>query len=70
MLYKFFYESLLLSVLKGWSEKRPNINLDESISFLDWKNMKHEVKEWISFYQDISVSVKMVNDILAEEKLL
>ena len=54
--FKFFYESMLLSILKGWSMKRPIIRLDETTSIRDWKLMKNEVKEWINFYQNISVS--------------
>ena len=53
---------MLLSTLKGWAEKRPTINLDGSTSFLYWKKMKHEVKDWIDFYQDTSVSDNMLND--------
>jgi len=55
--FKFFYESLLLSVLKGWSLKKPLITLDEMTSLEDWTAMKNEVKDWISFYQDVSVSI-------------
>ena len=47
---------MLLSILKGWSMKRPIIRLDETTSIRDWKLMKNEVKEWINFYQNISVS--------------
>ena len=56
MFFKFFYESMLLSILKGWSMKRPIISLDETPSIRDWKRMKNEVKEWINFYQNILVS--------------
>ena len=39
---------------------RPIINLDEATSIRDWKVMKNEVKEWISFFQNISVSLNQV----------
>jgi hypothetical protein len=55
--FQIFYESLLLSVLKGWSLKKPLITLDEMTSLEDWTAMKNEVKDWISFYQDVSVSI-------------
>ena len=57
MFFKFFYESMLLSILEGWSMKRPIINLDETTSIQDWKVLKKEIKEWINYYQNISVSL-------------
>lgn len=56
MFFKFFYESMLLSILKGWILKRPVINLDETTSIQDWNFLKNAVNEWISYYLDIEVS--------------
>ena len=51
---------MLLSILEGWSMKRPIINLDETTSIQDWKVLKKEVKEWINYYQNITVSLIQV----------
>jgi hypothetical protein len=57
MFFKFFYELLLMSLLKGWSLEKPNIYLNEMTSTRDWKAMKTEVKDWIGFYQNVVVSI-------------
>ena len=57
MFFKFFYESILLGALKGWAANKPLLMLDEKTSFRDWKMMKKEVDDWITFYKDVAVSV-------------
>jgi hypothetical protein len=56
MFFKYFYETLLLSLIRGWQLKKPMIMLDEATSDEDWKTMKTELKEWIIYYRKIVVS--------------
>ena len=56
MIFKFFYDSLLLSILKGWSLAKPRVRLDSTTTRDQWKDMKREVAEWIDYYRITTVS--------------
>jgi len=79
MFFKCFYETLLLSLIKGWQLKKPTIVLDEVTSDEDWKTMKTELKEWIIYYRKIVVSkvhqnffclIKMVHLRIPDNKII
>ena len=36
--------------------KKPNLVLDHKMTQDEWSSMKNELKEWITFYLDLSVS--------------
>ena len=55
-IFTFFNGCLLLSTIKGWMIKKPNLVLDHKMTQDEWSLMKNELKEWITFYLDLSVS--------------
>ena len=55
-IFIFFNGCLLLSTIKGWMIKKPNLVLDHKMTQDEWSLMKNELKEWITFYLDLSVS--------------
>ncbi len=53
------YDSLLVSILKGWALNRPNIFIDEKTTHFQWAEMRKQVNEWIEFYYVVTVRGKI-----------
>jgi hypothetical protein len=56
MSLKCFYDSLLVSILKGWALNKPQVTVNEYLSHGMWKKMRKEVKEWTEFYNTVRVT--------------
>jgi hypothetical protein len=61
MIFKCFYDSLLLSILKGWALNRPHVFVDEKTTFFQWKEMRKQNEEWIEFYHVVMVRLLYVS---------
>jgi hypothetical protein len=56
LMFKILFETLINSLLCGWTKKKPKIDFEGQIDHEEWEDTKQRIKSWIQVYHIIEVN--------------